>query len=953
MELIEWPVAHQQSALAREFHAQRARDWWGLWNNGNAVARLLAHFPHPNDERASYVTIFDTQKEGGINHIEEAKTCMYRFIFEFERMRTNPLLDGWFRPVLASPGTAYNHIGALPRIVILPVISEEGGNPVEDIFAIYEQAWQLFKETPGHLEFPHSNNDQRTLRDLVEWLENNFGPLYFPVTKNHFRKWKGDITLSLGKSTIGGWCHLLASKKQKDSFAVMRLRGTSDTNLIATRRPTLDSTIKRVEAFPAITLNIPQNLKLPNHPAIQSLRASIENTWYSTLACMNNTSNSRVHANMTYALAAELLEGYAYSIPVILKQSKGGTAEYEFDLEYEHPVWGELNHPNAVDFADVAFEEAEGQIAINDAFDPYTWSKKSIFQVAGEQNAEPHAVLIQKNQDNKGASFPKRGFLKIANHGNRSIADRKQLLVKRAACLQVIDERLESYADENFEWLQQHNILTRNLENGKHWRLGAKGPMQLIQGPPGTGKTWTSTRLVEDILENNPSARILISSKEHLALDHLVQSIKSSIEGTAFRLARIQSSATQPASGEGLSWQDKSQIYWSSFSNVVGQDASNQLLLNEDGSAKLWTYGAYLDECQILCTTTTDAFLLQNMRREQPLVFDYCIVEEAGKSYISELLGALAFSRNWLLVGDQMQLPPYQIQQARKNYATVINRMMNTNSEKSSKAKDYASKMLIELQKYLAWGSVNQDSVEEYTEKNMNRCFEPFKTYFQYLEQKNGTHFLPQQRRMFLKLSNLISNVFYTTSFLWKKEEEIPLDQLPEFFQRNDRLVFVDTPHASRNKKWKESLNQHHSRQNLAEAKTVISLLEELGTVHDIVVLTPYKGQVELIRSLLPKKMEGIDVHTTDGYQGKEADFILLSMVRNNILSGRSRWGFVTDPHRLNVALSRAREGLIMISSQQHIEESEFPENGNHLLEVLHYIQQHGISIPVEKLGGR
>lgn len=942
MELIEWNTDEYQLALTREFHAQRARDWWGMWNNGFAIARLLAHFPHPQSERGTYVTIFDTLQTLGITHMEEAKTCMFRFMLEFERIKSNPLMDGWFKLAMASAGSTYNHIGALPRIVFVPTTTlEEDGFIISEDEEIYRAAWNLFAEVDDFQNIPTELHEITWKEVFVTWLVNEYGPLYFPYTKKKFNQFQGRISISIGKSKVGAKYHLL-HHSGKNQFRTV-LQGTSDSNLIANLL-NKSVEIEEIERFPKLPTTIIDNLK-----NIDFDRSPISDTWFSFLSCLSEVSCTRVHANMIYSLSAELLEGYNNVIPVIRKESTRKTAVYEFETEVEHPVWGPLKYPNAVDFADLAFEETEGLVAVNNAFDPLTWSRRSILQIAKDQNAEPHTLLLTKTLENSDIEFPKKGFLKISNHGNRSIADRKKLLVQRTACLQVIDERLEPYETEEFEWLNRHNILTKNLEFGKTWRLDSKGPMQLIQGPPGTGKTWTSTRLVEDILKINPSARILICSKEHLALDHLVDSLESSIEGGSIRLARIQSSSAQLKFRDTGSWEDKAQDYWEALTSIIGKTETSNLLMENGKSAKIWTYSAYLDECQILCTTTTDSFLLENLRREQPIVFDYSIVEEAGKSYISELLGAFAFSRNWILVGDQMQLPPYQIHQARSHYKAVIDRMHQDKA--FSKTKDYISRELQNLSKALLWGKVNEEETDAYIELHMDHSFEPFKAFYGYLKPQAGTHFLPEQRRMFKELSGLIASVFYNTEFTWKKERVIKKSALPNLFQKHSRLIFINTPHSSREKRWKESLNQRHSRQNKAEAETIISLLEQLGNDHEIVILTPYKGQVDLIHSMLPQKFNHIEIHTTDGYQGKEADYILLSLVRNNILTGRSRWGFVTDPHRLNVALSRAREGLIVVSSKQHIEESELPEGGDHLQQALRYIEQHGKCIEFNEIG--
>ena len=79
---------------------------------------------------------------------------------------------------------------------------------------------------------------------------------------------------------------------------------------------------------------------------------------------------------------------------------------------------------------------------------------------------------------------------------------------------------------------------TRNLEG---WGLSQKRNLMALQGPPGTGKTWTACQIVKQILNDNPCARILVSSKEHLALDHLASRIRGEIDDT-FEVVRINHS---------------------------------------------------------------------------------------------------------------------------------------------------------------------------------------------------------------------------------------------------------------------------------------------------------------------------------------------------------------------------------------------------------------------------
>ena len=78
----------------------------------------------------------------------------------------------------------------------------------------------------------------------------------------------------------------------------------------------------------------------------------------------------------------------------------------------------------------------------------------------------------------------------------------------------------------------------------------------------------------------------------------------------------------------------------------------------------------------------------------------------------------------------------------------------------------------------------------------------------------------------------------------------------------------------------------------------------------DIGIITPYAGQVRAIRDSVPNRYDGVEVRTVDGYQGREKEVILFSCVRSN---NEGNVGFLSDSRRLNVALTRAKRGLIVI----------------------------------------
>jgi regulator of nonsense transcripts 1 len=106
-----------------------------------------------------------------------------------------------------------------------------------------------------------------------------------------------------------------------------------------------------------------------------------------------------------------------------------------------------------------------------------------------------------------------------------------------------------------------------------------------------------------------------------------------------------------------------------------------------------------------------------------------------------------------------------------------------------------------------------------------------------------------------------------------------------------------------------------------AVEKSVTCLLKAGVLPSQVGVITPYEGQRAFVvqhmqrhGSLRQQLYREIEVASVDSFQGREKDYIILSCVRSNETQGI---GFLADPRRLNVALTRARYGLVVMGNHK------------------------------------
>jgi superfamily I DNA and/or RNA helicase len=290
---------------------------------------------------------------------------------------------------------------------------------------------------------------------------------------------------------------------------------------------------------------------------------------------------------------------------------------------------------------------------------------------------------------------------------------------------------------------------------------------------------------------------------------------------------------------------------------------------------------------------------LKSVKGAEAIEFDLCIVDEASKAASTELLVPMAQARRWVLVGDPKQLPPF-VEHALLRPPLLAEHELSEN--------DVRETLFDRL-----WASLPAACKTKLT----------------------------VQHRMVAPIGDLISACFY--------DDELENGVVKEL----DGVGLVLPAPVS----WFTTASLSHreekavgtSRANPAEARFIKQLLGRLNFYGkgarrplSVAVLTGYQGQQELIEREMADStstwdsLERVECMTVNSFQGREADIAVYSVTRCN---RDGKLGFVGDPPRLNVALSRGRFGLAIVGD--HIFAEAAGGGGNPFCRVLDWIRAH------------
>jgi hypothetical protein len=167
--------------------------------------------------------------------------------------------------------------------------------------------------------------------------------------------------------------------------------------------------------------------------------------------------------------------------------------------------------------------------------------------------------------------------------------------------------------------------------------------------------------------------------------------------------------------------------------------------------------------------------------------------------------------------------------------------------------------------------------------------------------------FLDTQYRMAKEINELVSELFYGGKLKCGKKDEV--------LNLNKRVFFIDS--YGKIEIGPEIVNRRNEPHAKAIVNYIEKLLEKLDKPLKIGIITPYNAQVCTIYKYLKEKqlLEIIKAGTVHIFQGKEYDIIFFDIPDIDIEPSP----LITDKKLLNVALSRAREALIIIGDKNYL----------------------------------
>ncbi|KAK0176450.1 hypothetical protein PV328_000582 [Microctonus aethiopoides] len=388
--------------------------------------------------------------------------------------------------------------------------------------------------------------------------------------------------------------------------------------------------------------------------------------------------------------------------------------------------------------------------------------------------------------------------------------------------------------------------------------------ISLIQGPPGTGKSQVIVNIIASLFIEKSVDRILVCAHSNQAIDEVVSRL--------LKLKKIFHANQITFSVVRIGQEDKM--------NDLAKDITPSAIVRNRMVFSTIEYQQTLErntltEAQVIASTLTSccSSQMKSIFGSDGLIIPVCLVDEAGQATELATTAPLILGvQNLILVGDTKQLRP-----------TVL----------SMKAAE------------LGFDTTLFARAEKIFARDKSR---------------NPIIMLDTQYRMVNSIAYWPNRYFYNGAI------------------QNGPIVYPELCVAPYKLLNHNSLQDNGVYSNYGEAKLIINLIytivteANLGDGISIGIITPYKKQKQLITILMEKKFECVseeiqskiktfDVNTVDSFQGSERDVIIISCVRSRGI------GFLNDPNRLCVSLTRAKRCLIICGNFSTFEKNPMWRN--------------------------
>ncbi|ONK56008.1 uncharacterized protein A4U43_C10F3190 [Asparagus officinalis] len=392
-------------------------------------------------------------------------------------------------------------------------------------------------------------------------------------------------------------------------------------------------------------------------------------------------------------------------------------------------------------------------------------------------------------------------------------------------------------------------------------------PISLIQGPPGTGKTVTSAAIVYHMAKQG-QGQVLVCAPSNVAVDQLAEKISSTGLKVVRLCAKSREAVSSPVEHLTLHYQvrhldtsEKSELHkLQQLKDEQGELSSNDE--KKFKALKRATEREILQNADVICCTCVGAGdpRLSNFRFRQVLIDESTQATEP-ECLIPLVLGA----KQVVLVGDHCQLGPV---------------IMCKKAARAGLAQSLFERLVL-------------------------LGLKPIRLQVQY--------------RMHPSLSEFPSNNFYEGTLqngVTVNERQTSGIDFPWPVPTRPMFFYVQMGQEEISASGTSYLN----RTEASNVEKIVTTFLRSGVIpSQIGVITPYEGQRAYIvnymsrnGSLRQQLYKEIEVASVDSFQGREKDYIILSCVRSNEHQGI---GFLNDPRRLNVALTRARYGIVILGN--------------------------------------